>query len=603
MSNRPCVFGRIVSAVLIAICASVLAAASQHPLAYISNFNGNSVRLVDTVTDAVVATIPVGAGPIGVALSPGGGYALVANSLNGTASLIDTTFQKVVATIPVGKTPVAVAFLPNGARAYVTNQGDGTVSVINIALRMVTATATVGALPHSVAFSANGARAYVALASGKLVVLQTSNQAVLAKVNVPNAQAVAVGRYNDRVFVTSAPAGIAGSVYVISTKTFALAHKIPVKLQPRSAEISPDGLRLYVANKASNSVSVIDTIAEKVVATTPVGHAPVALAMTPNTTTVYVANSQSGSISEIRRSTSLVVDTFAGISTPRGIAMASASPVNQKITQPLSPTGINVFNFGSHSFKVAYPSGTSFSGVKMRVVAEQIPPDEFPQRVATSSFAKAICIPYAGAGDNCVIYQVSCTNTANNSVTCPTTGLPNITVLTSYDTAQPIVHPGFLHAPTGTDQWTNIFTEFFLQRVDPTTKGETTGFSDFVAVDLGGDDPDEPLSIFSGFLAPLAPAQSRVFPFGGNVPVRFRLTNQAGEAVTNSKARISVMSSGAIFPVQPINPFGIGNTCVYNSGPNNFAYDLDIRDYPRGTYTLTVYSSSFPAAQVTFKVQ
>src|SRR6476619_6504072 len=103
MSNRPCVFARIVSAVLIAICAPVLAAASQHPLAYVTSFNGNSVRLVDTVTDAVLATIPVGAGPIGVALSPGGGYALVANSLNGTASLIDTTFQKVVATIPVGK--------------------------------------------------------------------------------------------------------------------------------------------------------------------------------------------------------------------------------------------------------------------------------------------------------------------------------------------------------------------------------------------------------------------------------------------------------------------------------------------------------------------
>jgi hypothetical protein len=277
--------------------------------------------------------------------------------------------------------------------------------------------------------------------------------------------------------------------------------------------------------------------------------------------------------------------------------------VDQSITQPLSPTGVNIFNFGSHSFKVTYPAGTSFSGIKMTVVARQIPPDQFSQRVAGTSFSNAICIPYTGTGDNCVIYQASCTNTANNAVTCPTTGQTNISVLTSYDTAQPIVNPGFLHAPTGTKQWTNIFTEFFLQRVDPSTGGETNGFSDFVAVDLGGEGPNQALSVFSGFLPPLSPADSRVFSFGGNVPVRFRLTNRLGQAVTNCKARISVMSQGASFPVQPINPFGIGDAFVYAAGPNEYAYDLDVRSYPRGTYTLTVYSACFPAAQVTFTVR
>ncbi len=592
-----------VFSVLVTILAPVLAAAAGHPVAYVTNYPGNSVRIIDDVTDTVVATVPVGAGPVGVAISPDGAYALVANSLDGTASLIKTATRSVVATIPVGKAPVGVGFLPNGNRAYVTNSGDGTVSVINIALRMVTASANVGAQPQQVAFSPKGDRAYVTLASGKLVVLQTSNQAILTKVTVPSAYGVAVGRYNDRIFVTSAPAEGAGSVYVISATTFAVAHTIAVNQQPVSAAISPDGLRLYVANRGSNSVSIIDSIAEKVIATTAVGNAPVALGLTPDPSTLYVANSQSGTITEIRTSTNLAADTFKALASPRGIAMLSAPPVNQAITHPLSPTGVNVFNFGSHSFKVAYPSGSSFSGINMTVVAEQIPPDEFPQRVATSSFAKAICIPYGGTGGNCVIYQVSCTNTAHNSVTCPTTAQPTITVLTSYDTSQPVVHPGFLHAPTGTDQWTNIFTEFFLQRIDPTTKGETTGFSDFVAVDLGGDDPDEPLEVFNGFLPPLSPADSRIFPFGGNVPVRFRLTNQLGQAVTNAKAYISVMTAGAIFPVQPINPMGVGDSFVYASGPNQYAYDLDVRNYPRGIYTLTVYSSRFPAAQVTFKVQ
>src|SRR6202022_1302738 len=86
---------------------------------------------------------------------------------------------------------------------------------------------------------------------------------------------------------------------------------------------------------------------------------------------------------------------------------------------------------------------------------------------------------------NCVDYQVTCSTLSGSAVSCPSVSTPTISVKTSFDTLQQIINPGFLTAPIGTNQWENIFTAFFLQRVDPTVKGHTSGFSEFFAVDLG----------------------------------------------------------------------------------------------------------------------
>ena len=54
----------------------------------------------------VIATIPVGNDPIGVAVSPDGTRAYVTNNINDTVSVIDTATNTVTATIPVGDHPV-----------------------------------------------------------------------------------------------------------------------------------------------------------------------------------------------------------------------------------------------------------------------------------------------------------------------------------------------------------------------------------------------------------------------------------------------------------------------------------------------------------------
>ena len=79
----------------------------------------------------VTATVPVGDGPVGVAVDPLSHTAYVANNFDHTVSVIDEATNTVTATIAVGTSPDGVAVDPGTHTVYVTNAGDGnTVSVI-----------------------------------------------------------------------------------------------------------------------------------------------------------------------------------------------------------------------------------------------------------------------------------------------------------------------------------------------------------------------------------------------------------------------------------------------------------------------------------------
>ena len=81
--------------------------------AYVINEFSNTVSVIDTATNTVVATITIGtAVPFGVAITPDGTRAYVTHELANIVSVIDTATNTVVATIPVDITPVAIAITP-----------------------------------------------------------------------------------------------------------------------------------------------------------------------------------------------------------------------------------------------------------------------------------------------------------------------------------------------------------------------------------------------------------------------------------------------------------------------------------------------------------
>src|SRR5437762_11028890 len=71
--------------------------------------------------EAVIATIPVGLGPLAVGVNATTNRIYVANNNDNTVSVIDGLTNAVVATIPVESFPLSVAVNAVTNRIYVTN--------------------------------------------------------------------------------------------------------------------------------------------------------------------------------------------------------------------------------------------------------------------------------------------------------------------------------------------------------------------------------------------------------------------------------------------------------------------------------------------------
>src|SRR5216683_3192040 len=223
---------RWLSLLLTAGLASVPAAAQCD--AYVAQNASNSVWVINTMTDAPVAVIPVQFSPLGVAITPNGAFAYVTNTgalcdfctFNPppSVSVIDTATYSVVATIPVGNYPAGVAITPNGAFTYVTNYTSSTVSVISTTTNTVVATVAMGSPAWGVAITPNGAFAYVTNSCDS-------------------------------------------TVSVINTATNAVVATVAVGSDPVNLAITPDGFFAYTSNFMTGNLSVIDTATNRVVDT------------------------------------------------------------------------------------------------------------------------------------------------------------------------------------------------------------------------------------------------------------------------------------------------------------------------------------------------
>ena len=100
-------------AALIALSLAAGTAAAA-PFAYITNQGSHDVSVVDLATQAVVATVPVGRSPAGVAAASASGRVYVSNPDSKSISVIDMRRQAVVATLPAGLGPVGIDVSPDG---------------------------------------------------------------------------------------------------------------------------------------------------------------------------------------------------------------------------------------------------------------------------------------------------------------------------------------------------------------------------------------------------------------------------------------------------------------------------------------------------------
>jgi YVTN family beta-propeller protein len=217
-------------------------------LAYVTDPSNGEVFPIDlTTSPATVETgIAVGGNPEGVAFSPNGSTAYVAENANaaGTAEVIPITVATNTADPPitgVGPHPFSIAISPDGSHAYVGDAGsgsDGKVYPIGIPSGTVGAPITIGGSDVGIAITPDGSRAYVANGTSVTPITLANNTA-------------------------GSPISVTGGAFAVAA--------------------APDSKTVYVTNDSGHTVTPIAVATDTAqTAITSVGNAPREIAITPD---------------------------------------------------------------------------------------------------------------------------------------------------------------------------------------------------------------------------------------------------------------------------------------------------------------------------------
>ncbi|BCL39471.1 bifunctional YncE family protein/alkaline phosphatase family protein [Nostoc sp. MS1] len=136
--------------------------------AYVTSQRDNEVLAVN-INSGAITKIPVGDQPNKVLLSPDQNRLYVANGNSDSVSVIDTNSNKVVADISLsrpgdrykGANSNSLALSPDGSQLYVTLGGENAIAVVNLRSGRVAGRIPTGWYPNSVSVSADGRNLYV----------------------------------------------------------------------------------------------------------------------------------------------------------------------------------------------------------------------------------------------------------------------------------------------------------------------------------------------------------------------------------------------------------------------------------------------------------
>ncbi|MBP1821147.1 beta-propeller fold lactonase family protein [Mycobacterium sp. OAE908] len=329
--------------------------------------------------------ITVGNQPDGIAVyesatDPSKNRAYVINQYDKTVSIIDTnpgsaTYNKLVGTVKLASTPSDIVLNSTGTRAYVATKGNASVAVIDTASKTVLTNVKVGSTPVGIAISPDDKRVYVANGgSGTVSVINTTTNK-LVDIN-PSTTTV------DSIKVGSQPSGVA---------------------------VSPDGSKLYVTLRYSDSLAVVNLATPTANPTLiKVGDSPRDVALNSDGSRAFVTN-YDGTVSVVNTTTKQVT------------TIATGGPT-------LQPAGVAIDNVGGLVYVANGKDTVSVIDAKTNTIIRTLTIDAAPENgqhwIALSPDGKHLYITDIN-DDNVRTLSLTRGNTAPVAIANPTVGSPN----------------------------------------------------------------------------------------------------------------------------------------------------------------------------------
>ncbi len=314
---------RVVGRVSVGRMPRGLAVSADGKELYVTNAWSDTVSVIDAANLTVSRTLPTGFEPAGVVVDRSGQTLYVANRLSSDISVIDLAAGKETKRLLAGRGASYLALSPDGKRIYCTHiypnpgafrtQPNSEITVIDTERQMVVERKelhNVAGVFH-VALSADGKLGVAAQLRPKNLIplahvehgwvfgdsLTLFGEDVGEGVQIPIDEldryyalpwAVAIAPDKSKIFLSTAGAqsvtviDVARLLKTVKARRQGFANdlsasadyveaRIPVGHNPRGVLLSPDGKRLFVANRLDDNLAVVDTASNKVVTTIDLG--------------------------------------------------------------------------------------------------------------------------------------------------------------------------------------------------------------------------------------------------------------------------------------------------------------------------------------------
>ncbi|MBX7067421.1 MAG: YncE family protein [Parachlamydiales bacterium] len=309
---------------------------------YVPNQNADSVSIIDLVTNMTL-TVPLAGGdsPTSAVITPDGARVYIPCLFGNAVKYIDTSDNSLhtVSVPPMTfNNPTNLVVTPNSQEVYVTNQGASNVFVINNG-----AVPSLGPIitnvnmdhPIQIAASPDGTKVFVAngtsgMGNSYVFSINTTTHTPTVTNFMVNSAALSIAVTNDSARAYFAMTDV-DQVKVLDTSnnTFTTVST-GMATQPVHCAVSTNNSKVFVALQMSNQVGVIDnsgpspTMMSSTFSSS--GMQPEFIGISPDGVKAYVSNTGSGTVTSFNQSTNAVITTGIMAPSPVYIGFAGSSP-------------------------------------------------------------------------------------------------------------------------------------------------------------------------------------------------------------------------------------------------------------------------------------
>ncbi len=321
----------------------------------VAHKSGDDVYFIDRAGGEVLLSLPTGREPHEVEVSDDGRIAVVCNygdreEAGNSLSVYDVEAGEPIRTIDLGEhtRPHGMQWIAGTTRMLVTTEGSQHLLVVDVARgEVVQAMPTGEPVSHMVAATPDHTRAFVpSIRTGNVVVfdLETGDQ-IDVVYSGEGAEGIAMHPDGLEVWVTNRAEN---TITIIHTQTLEVIEKIPCEDFPIRAKFTPDGRLFLVSNARSGDIGVFDAGTYRQLAairlTPPVPEGadetryfaefegtsiPIGLVV-PDNRWAYVANTRSDAVSIIDLEKMEIAGHFPAGKEPDGIHYSPLTPLQAR---------------------------------------------------------------------------------------------------------------------------------------------------------------------------------------------------------------------------------------------------------------------------------